>query len=109
MPGFPRVLISVAEAYSARRDEIENSAEGMLGELKRLDRIVAPKGEAEGGLSFEVVDHAVNQLMRALDPVHGGIGNKAKLPPSKAPDFLPRPERRAKDTGPLSEGDLASD
>ena len=43
MPGFPRVLISVAEAYRARRDEIENSAEGMLGELKRLDRVVAPK------------------------------------------------------------------
>src|SRR5215813_7590597 len=51
MPGFPRLLISVAEAYRARRDEIENSAEGMLGELKRLDRIVAPKGGAEGELS----------------------------------------------------------
>src|SRR5215475_5173606 len=106
MPGFPRVLISVAEAYSARRDEIENSAEGMLGELKRLDRIVAPKGEAEGGLSFEVVDHAANQLMRALDPVHGGFGNKPKFPPSMALDFLLRQWRRTKDASALNAVEL---
>ncbi len=101
MPGFPRVLISVAEAYRARRDEIENSAEGMLGELKRLDRVVAPKGGEEGGLSYEVADHAANHLLRARDPVHGGFGNKPKFPPSMALGFLLRQWRRTKDAGAL--------
>src|SRR5499433_942589 len=51
MPGFPRVLISVAEAYRSQREEVENSAEGMLGELKRLNRVAAPKAGLEGELS----------------------------------------------------------
>jgi uncharacterized protein len=106
MPGFPRVLISVAEAYRARRDEIENSAEGMLSELKRLDRVAAPKGESEGGLSYFVVDHAANHLLRALDPVHGGFGSKPKFPPSMALEFLLRQWRRAKDAGALDAVEL---
>src|SRR5262245_44523213 len=106
MPGFPRVLISVAEAYRERRDEIENSAEGMLGELKRLDRIAASKGESEGGLSYFVVDHAANQLLRALDPVHGGFGNKPKFPPSMALEFLLRQWRRTNDAGALDAVEL---
>jgi hypothetical protein len=101
MPGFPRVLISVAEAYRERRDEIESSAEGMLGELNRLDRIVAPKGGLEGELNYEVADHAANHLLRARDPVHGGFGNKPKFPPSMALEFLLRQYHRTKDAGAL--------
>jgi uncharacterized protein YyaL (SSP411 family) len=106
MPGFPRVLISVAEAYRAQRNEIENSAEGMVGELKRLDRIVAPKGEREGELSYEIADHAATQLARALDPVHGGFGNKPKFPPSMALEFLLRHYHRTKDAGALKAVEL---
>src|SRR5215475_3828976 len=106
MPGFPRLLISVAEAYRARRDEIENSAEGMLGELKRLDRVVAPKGESEGELSYEIADHAANHLLRTLDPVHGGFGNKPKFPPSMALEFLLRQYHRTKDAGALDAVEL---
>ncbi|MGH9755222.1 MAG: thioredoxin domain-containing protein [Blastocatellia bacterium] len=106
MPGFPRVLISVAEAYRARRDEVENSAEGMLGELKRLDRIVAPKEKSEGELSYEIADYAANQLLRALDPVHGGFGNKPKFPPSMALEFLLRQYNRTKDAAALNAVEL---
>ncbi|MBO0725272.1 MAG: thioredoxin domain-containing protein, partial [Blastocatellia bacterium] len=106
MPGFPRVLISVAEAYRAQREEIENSAEGMLGELKRLDRVVAPKGKQEGELSYEVADHAATQLARTLDPVHGGFGSKPKFPPSMTLEFLLRHYHRTKDAGALKAVEL---
>src|SRR5262245_52290889 len=106
MPGFPRVLISVAEAYSARRDEIESSAEGMLGELKRLNRVVAPKGELEGGLSYEIADHAANHLLRTLDPVYGGFGGKPKFPPSMTLQFLLRQYHRTKDASALNAVEL---
>jgi uncharacterized protein YyaL (SSP411 family) len=106
MPGFPRVLISVAEAYRARRDEIENSAEGMLGELRRLDRIIAPAEKSEDELSYEVTDHAANHLLRTLDPVHGGFGNKPKFPPSMALEFLLRQYHRTKDAGSLDAVEL---
>ena len=106
MPGFPRVLISVAEAYRTRRDQIENSAEGMLGELKRLNRVVAPKGELEGDLSYEIADHAVNHLLRTLDPVYGGFGNKPKFPPSMTLQFLLRHYHRTKDASALNAVEL---
>ena len=106
MPGFPRVLISVAEAYRTRRDEIENQAEGMLSELKRLNRVVAPKGESEGGLSYEIADHAANHLLRTLDPVYGGFGNKPKFPPSMSLQFLLRHYHRTKEAGALNAVEL---
>jgi uncharacterized protein len=109
MPGFPRVLISVAEAYRAQRDEIENSANGMVGELKRLDRIVAPKGAQEGELSYELADQAATNLARMLDPVHGGFGNKPKFPPSMALEFLLRHYHRTKDAGALKAVELTLD
>src|SRR5262245_4105928 len=106
MPGFPRVLISVAEAYRTRRDEIESSAEGMLGELKRLNRVVAPEGELEGGLSYEIADHAANHLLRTLDPVYGGFGGKPKFPPSMTLQFLLRHYHRTKDASALNAVEL---
>src|SRR5262249_22898319 len=66
MPGFPRVLIALAEAYQARRDEIENSADGVLGELKRLDRIASQGEKSKNALGYEVADHAMAQMLRAL-------------------------------------------
>ncbi len=109
MPGFPRVLIALTEAYRTRRGEIENSAEGVLGELKRLDRVVAPEGEAEGDLSYEIADHAANHLLRAFDPVHGGFGNKPKFPPSMTMQFLLRQWRRTKNTSALTAVELTLD
>jgi uncharacterized protein YyaL (SSP411 family) len=102
MPGFPRILIAIAEAYRARRDEIENNAESMLSELKRLDRIAPQAGE----LSFEIADQAANLLLRTLDPVHGGFGNKPKFPPSMTLSFLLRQHHRTKDQSALNAVEL---
>ncbi len=93
MPGFPRILISVSEAYQTRRDEVEQSAGGLLGELKRLD-LVKPQ---EGELGFDLLDLASNHLLRMLDPIEGGFGNKPKFPPSMTLTFLLRQYHRTKD------------
>jgi uncharacterized protein YyaL (SSP411 family) len=106
MPGFPRVLISVAEAYRAQRDDIEKSAEGMVGELKRLERVVAPKGETESELGHEIADYAANHLLRTIDPVNGGFGNRPKFPPSMALEFLLRQHHRTKGAGALDAVEL---
>ncbi|MGH9766564.1 MAG: thioredoxin domain-containing protein [Blastocatellia bacterium] len=105
MPGFPRVLITLAEAYRTQRDEIENNAEGMLSELKRLDRVSSQPGD----VSYEIADHAANHLLRSLDPVYGGFGNKPKFPPSMALQFLLRHWRRTKDASARSAVELTLD
>jgi hypothetical protein len=102
MPGFPRILIAIAEAYRAQRDEIENNAESLLGELKRLDRVAPQAGE----LSFEIADQAANLLLRTVDPVHGGFGNKPKFPPSMTLSFLLRQHHRMKDQSALNAVEL---
>lgn len=102
MPGFPRILISIAEAYQAKRDEIAQSADSILSELKRIDSI-KPQ---EGDLGHEIADQAATQLLRALDPVHGGFGRAPKFPPSMALTFLLRQYARTKDQGALDAVEL---
>lgn len=102
MPGFPRVLIALAEAYRDRRDEIEQSASGLLGELKRLDT-VSPQ---EGKLDFEILDLAADDLIRRLDPVYGGFGRAPKFPPSMTLTFLLHQYHRTKDQAVLNAVEL---
>ena len=75
-PGFPRVLMSIRQAWGERRDEIVRSA-GQLGEqLATLGR-VAP---SEGDLDAALLDHAARELGRAFEPLHGGFGAAPKFP-----------------------------
>ena len=52
MPGFPRVLISMAEAYRERPEDIKQTADSVLGELKR-STATSESGEV---LSTELLD-----------------------------------------------------
>src|SRR5205807_2812277 len=54
MPGFPRVLISVADAYRTRRDEIMQGATEILAELNRINEVQPQEGELSAGM----LDHA---------------------------------------------------
>ncbi len=86
MPGFPRLLVTIADAYQTRRNEVEQNAGELVNELKRLDQI----NHQEGELGIEILDQAANQLLRSLDPVYGGFGSKPKFPPSMTLTFLLR-------------------
>ncbi|MGE0103535.1 MAG: thioredoxin domain-containing protein [Blastocatellales bacterium] len=97
MPGFPRILIAISEAFRERREEVEKSAEGLLGELRRIDS-VRPSG---GDLSLEVTEHAAANIQRTLDPVNGGFGGRPKFPPSMTLSFLMRNHAGTKDAGAL--------
>src|SRR6266850_8052464 len=52
MPGFPRVLLSVAQAYRERQDDIQETAASVLNELKRS----ATALESNEVLSAELLD-----------------------------------------------------
>lgn len=90
MPGFPRILISIAEAYREKRDDIAKSAESVLVELKRLDSLKPQESE----LGPEILDGAANNLLRMLDPDDGGFGRAPKFPPSMTLSFLLRQHHR---------------
>jgi uncharacterized protein YyaL (SSP411 family) len=102
MPGFPRILVAIADGYRTRRGEIEEGAVSLVSELRKLNEMKPQEGE----LSFEILDHAANHLIRSLDPRHGGFGNKPKFPPSMAITFLLRQYHRTKDPSTLSAVEL---
>jgi uncharacterized protein YyaL (SSP411 family) len=84
MPGFPRVLLSVAEAYRAQPDQVAHTATSMLGELRRL-------GLAQSTtemLTTDLLDTAHRGIAANYDRVNGGFGGAPKFPPSMTLEFL---------------------
>jgi uncharacterized protein YyaL (SSP411 family) len=98
MPGFPRILFGVADAYRNRRDEIEQSASSVLQALRQLGETEAGEGE----LSAAILDQATNDLLRRHDPVYGGFSHQGpKFPPAMSLEFLLRQWLRTKNESAL--------
>ena len=89
-PGFPRVLISVAEAYRERRDTVANQADQIIERLNRLSMVA----DHEHPLTPELLDGAYQHYRAQFDPQHGGFSQAPKFPPSMALPFLLRYSHR---------------
>jgi uncharacterized protein YyaL (SSP411 family) len=84
MPGFPRVLLNVSDAYQTRSDEITKNAVALLSELRRVNR--AP--ETGQTLSMDMLDSAYRATIKNYDETHGGFGGAPKFPPAMTLEFL---------------------
>jgi hypothetical protein len=93
MPGFPRVLSGVAEAYRTRPDEVRESSREILAELRRM----GAAGESSAPLATDLLDSAYEQIARGYDTRHGGFGSAPKFPSSMSLEFLLRTHARTGD------------
>jgi uncharacterized protein YyaL (SSP411 family) len=84
MPGFPRVLISIADAYRERPDDIQQTAASVLTELKRATATL----ESSELLSTELLDAAYRGITKNYDLTNGGFGGAPKFPPAMSLEFL---------------------
>ena len=84
MPGFPRVLISVADAYRERPEDVKETAASVLSQLKRS----ASARESNELLSTELLDSAYRGIIRNYDSTNGGFGGAPKFPPAMSLEFL---------------------
>ena len=91
MPGFPRILIAVSEAYRERPEEVRQSAWEILSELRRMS--VAQ--ESSENIGAQLLDNAYRGLARTYDPRNGGFGQAPKFPSSMNLEFLLRTHKRA--------------
>jgi len=96
-PGFPRLLMNIAEAYRTRRDEVQSNAQMLRQHLNQRMQ----NGRGTGTLSAELLDQAARSLSSRFDPREGGFGNAPKFPPSMSIDFLLRYHYRTHDQHPL--------
>jgi uncharacterized protein YyaL (SSP411 family) len=90
MPGFPRVLAAIADAWQNRRAEVLQSG-GRLREALQQTIQTASSGQA---LSPASLEQAANGLIAQYDPEDGGLGRAPKFPQPMALEFLLRYWRR---------------
>jgi hypothetical protein len=86
MPGFPRILIGVAEAYRERQDDIRETGASLINELRRLSET----GGSDHPIETELLDAAYVGIVRNYDSINGGFGGAPKFPPAMTLEFLLR-------------------
>ncbi len=86
MPGFPKVLAAVAEAYRERHGEVAEQA----GEIVRAIETVTRPQTAGAEIGPEMLAAAAERLGARFDDEHGGFGSRPKFPSTMALDVLLR-------------------
>ena len=73
-PGFPRVLLTMAEAFQKRRDEVNESAGSVMAAIEHNESFMGTGGESgagagdkAGGLGAEAVRCAVGRVWVAAE------------------------------------------
>ena len=84
MPGFPRVLISIAEAYRGQPDQVANTSTALLGELRRVG-LAEPSRETA---TPDLLDASYRRIAATYDPKNGGFGSAPKFPPAMTLEFF---------------------
>jgi uncharacterized protein YyaL (SSP411 family) len=90
VPGFPRVLIGVVEAYRDKQSDIAETSGQLLNELRRLSQT----NGSSHSLEKELLDAAYVGIIRNYDEVNGGFGGAPKFPPAMTLEFLLRTYKR---------------
>ncbi|MGZ6391368.1 MAG: thioredoxin domain-containing protein [Ktedonobacterales bacterium] len=111
MPGFPKLLRSIAEYYRTRRDEVEQQAEEFRQFYRRQSEteVPLPRGFAVEeipslALDPDMLRQAADRLLASMDAVEGGFGRAPKFPHPMGLEFLLRVESRLRSGG-VGEGD----
>jgi hypothetical protein len=80
LPGFPRVLRAVAEAYHRRPDEVARATRELLTGVERLEA----EADKAAALDPTLPGRAAEALLQHVDWTHGGLGGAPKFPHSQA-------------------------
>ena len=86
LPSFPRVLQSVAHAFSTRRGDILGNSSRVIGAIQAQS---APR-QGSGPLDHELLDHASLVVISDADRRNGGFGLQPKFPQPMVHEFLLR-------------------
>jgi uncharacterized protein len=76
MPGFPRILMGVAQAYRERPADVEKSVTQILAALQRMSE----SRQTERNFPPTIIGDSCEKIARAYDPENGGLGQAPKFP-----------------------------
>ena len=90
MPAFNRLLLSVADAYTRRRDDLLASGNELLDHIRTAASARLPGAPITPAL----LDDAYASLHGMFDQTHGGFGRAPKFPQAMTFEFLLRYAQR---------------
>ena len=76
VPGFPKILQGVANAYREKPQDVERSVEQILAALQRMSLST----ESQQPFSSDIIGQSAEQLAQAYDTDRGGLGKAPKFP-----------------------------
>ena len=83
-PSFRRVLLTMAEAFSKRRDEVNDSASSVIAAIEHNESFMGRAGNP----GPELLAKLVSSVLKQFDARSGGFGSQPKFPHSGAIDLL---------------------
>jgi uncharacterized protein YyaL (SSP411 family) len=93
LPGFPRVLQTVSQAYQTRKSDVESTAAQIIAYLNRS----VEKSGGNEPLTDKMPGIAYTAIKAAFDTQNGGFGSAPKFPQPMLLEFLLRQCRRTGD------------
>ena len=76
MPGFPRILQGVAQAYRERPRDVEKSVEQILEALHHMSE----SHRSDKDFAPDIIGESCEKIGRAYDAENGGLGQAPKFP-----------------------------
>ena len=76
IPGFPRVLVAISDAYHNKPNEVQQNVDRLVSAIGSLSEYAATEGGPRAGLAKA----AARALAEHYDHVNGGIGGAPKFP-----------------------------
>ena len=83
-PSFRRVLLTMADVFRNKRDEVNESAGSILSAIEHNESFSGPPGDLGEPLLYKLIHSMVQQF----DARNGGFGGQPKFPHSGAIDLL---------------------
>ena len=83
-PGFARVLLTMADAWKTRRDEVLESAGSVVEAIEYNENFAGQSGT----LSLSIVEKMIQSALEKFDRHHGGFGAQPKFAHPSAIDLL---------------------
>jgi uncharacterized protein YyaL (SSP411 family) len=108
MPGFPRVLAAVAEAYRDKRADVELQGQELAQAIARVGEL-EQRGEENYVPGPDLVERASRKLAARFDERHGGFGTRPKFPNTMCLEVFLRQAAGAKDETAAARVKLALD
>jgi len=93
LPGFPRVLMAIADAYRRQREQVVGQARQLTAHLQRL----ASLRSAPEPLTTDILQEAYQGVQSQFDPQFGGFGPAPKFPQPLVWEFVLRYHARSGD------------